>query len=241
MRKLNFAYNYLVYLIQSKTKYDIHSPFVFNLLTQVIQTKETSQELRFIESLKESHNWFSKRKILNNYSSKSRKYKYLLFRLVKHFESKNILELETSAGINTSYLAMANPKSTIYSIEKSTINSEKAKNNFMSLGLNNINLIIGDFDNKAESIFQEIKQIDLLHLNSNPKEKQTLNYFEKCLPHIHNDSIFVIDGIYSTKEMKKVWAEIKKNSKVKVSIDLYFIGVLFFKKELTKENFMIRF
>ena len=66
-------------------------------------------------------------------------------------------------------------------------------------------------------------------------------YFEKCLQHIHPDTVFIFDDIHWSAGMEEAWSLIRRHPKVKVCIDLYLMGIVFFKEELSKENFTLRF
>ena len=41
--------------------------------------------------------------------------------------------------------------------------------------------------------------------------------------------------------MEEAWNEIKNHEKVRVSIDLFKMGLIFFKKELSYEQYVIKF
>jgi hypothetical protein len=41
--------------------------------------------------------------------------------------------------------------------------------------------------------------------------------------------------------MENAWEQIKKHPKTTVTIDLFFVGIVFIKSELSKEHFTIRF
>ena len=40
--------------------------------------------------------------------------------------------------------------------------------------------------------------------------------------------------------MKQAWSEIKKHPKVRVTVDIFHCGIVFFKKGQAKEHFKIR-
>ena len=71
--------------------------------------------------------------------------------------------------------------------------------------------------------------------------KNTLEYFNLCLKKIHNETVFVFDDIHWSEEMEEAWNEIKNHSKVRVSVDLFRMGLIFFRKELSYENYVIKF
>jgi hypothetical protein len=51
----------------------------------------------------------------------------------------------------------------------------------------------------------------------------------------------VFDDIRWSDEMTLAWEKIKNHPKVNVTIDLYSMGVVFFRKEQEKEHFVLRF
>ena len=85
---------------------------------------------------------------------------------------------------------------------------------------------------------QEIGRLDYLFVDGNHRKEPTLRYFEECLKRAHEKSVFVFDDIHWSKEMELAWEEIKKHPQVTLSLDLFFFGVVFFRKEQqTKRTF----
>ncbi|MEZ7875852.1 MAG: hypothetical protein QMB86_02525, partial [Polaribacter sp.] len=72
------------------------------------------------------------------------------------------------------------------------------------------------------------------------KNQITLKTFNTCLKTINNNSFFIFNDIYGNSETIKNWSSIKNHPKVKVSLDLFYFGVIFFRKEQAKEHFKIR-
>ena len=83
-------------------------------------------------------------------------------------------------------------------------------------------------------------QYSLLFIDGNHKKKATLEYFQKLLPYVHNDSVMIFDDIHWSKEMEEAWEEIKAHPEVKVTIDTFQWGLVFFRREQVKEHFVIR-
>jgi len=260
VKKVVFIFKYLKYLLSAKTKHGIHSPFVFELYNEVINKKgnyyayEKIEQLRrkLLVSLKEIEvtdlgtGRSGKRTIseIAERSLKSKKYGQLLFRLVNHFKPASILELGTSLGISTSYLASANQNAKVITIEGCPNIANEAKNNFEALELKNIKTVVGNFDSVLTSNLQHLTSKDKLNFvffDGNHKKVPTLIYFSQCLAYAHNDSLFVFDDIHWSDEMEEAWEEIKSYPQVSVTIDLFFIGLVFFRKEQAKENFIVRF
>lgn len=261
MSKIKIAYRYVDYLLRAKSKHDIHSPFVFNLLTNFIQNNESYYLYKPIEKLRnELLNdpteiqvndlgagsivlKSNKRRIsdIARHSLKPAKYSQLLFRLVNHFKPKTILELGTSLGITTLYMAMADSKSKVITIEGSESVARRAKQNFEKLNVKNIQSVIGNFDDVLQTQLSELKQVDFVFVDGNHRKEPTLRYFEQCLPYALNNSVFIFDDIHWSAEMEEAWEEIKKHHCVPLTIDLFFIGIVFFRKEQVKEHFVLRF
>ena len=258
MNALRFAIKYLKYWFSAKTAHGIHSPFVFQLYNEVINTKGNYYSFDKIEQLRKKL-LLSQKEIdvtdlgtgksgkrtvseITKRSLRSAKYGQLLFRLAYYFKPNTILELGTSLGITTSYLAFANPSSKVITIEGCPNISSEAKNCFQSLGLNNIETVVGNFDSVLGSRLKtQDSRLDFVFFDGNHKKNPTLNYFNQCLSHSTNDSVFIFDDIYWSDEMEDVWEEIKSHPKVTVTIDLFFLGIVFFRKEQAKENFILRF
>ena len=258
MEKIFAAINYLKYRLRANNAHGVHSPFVYDLLNNIILDNTPFYVFDIIESIR-SKNLLNnsqiniedfgtgkkQRKVLVSDIAKkvvkSKKYAQLLFRLVNRFSSENILEIGTSLGITTLYLAMPNTKNKIITLEGSPEIATIAKNNFELIQRKNIDLICGEFDESLPKALNKFKKLDLVYFDGNHKRNPTLSYFEKCLNLSTEDSIFIFDDIYWSREMESAWKEIKVHPKVTLSIDLFHFGITFFKKELVKQNFTLRF
>lgn len=256
---MSHVLEFIKYLLVAKTKHVVHSPFVFKLLTEVIQDKTNYSEYIEVEKLRE--NLLQDSTIINvtdlgagsqslrtnkrtvrdiaKKSAKPKKYAQLLFRLVKYFQSKNILELGTSLGISTLYLSKADNESIVTTIEGCSEIANKAKENFAKMNAKNIKQIVGNFDEVLSSNLNS--KLDFVFIDGNHRKQPTLNYFEMILKHSQSKTVFVFDDIHWSKEMQEAWQEIKKHPQVTVTIDLFFIGIVFIHPEQAKEHFVIRF
>ncbi len=261
MNIILFIIKYLKYRVKAQTKFDIHSPFVYKLTTEVINNKYKNTDFKSIEVLRKellknknmlsfvemgagNFNKLTNTKSIANItknSAKPKKYAQLLFRLVQYFNTINILELGTSLGISTSYMAKANQNANIISIEGNESVSTQAAINFKKLNINNIRLITGNFDVQLPILLEENRYFDLIFFDGNHRKEPTLNYFMKCLKYKTEESVFIFDDIHWSKEMEEAWEIIKQSSEVTVSIDLFFLGLVFFRKASTKEHFSILF
>ena len=175
-------------------------------------------------------------------ASKPKKFGQLLFRIVKYYQPSTILELGTSLGITTSYLSLARPDARLTTMEGSKEIARIAKQNFKILELKNVELIEGNFDDTLLSVVRGLSTVDLAFIDGNHRQEPTERYFQGLLAKSNNDSILVFDDIHWSSEMEAAWETIKNNAAVTCSIDLFFIGIILFRKEFKeKQHFVIRF
>lgn len=262
MNSIGFLPRYLKYYLTAQNEHDIHSPFVFDLITRVIQNEndyyayeelfELRQEL--LEDKREITitdlgagsrvNRSRKRKVrdIAAHSSKPEKYGQLLFRLVNHFQPGTMLELGTSLGISTAYQASARKNARMITIEGCPQTAEIARQTLDRMKLGNVELVTGNFDDVLDDVLKKLGNIDHAYFDGNHRKEPTLRYFEQSLPFAHNDSLFIFDDIHWSGEMEEAWEAIKTHPQVTITIDLLFMGLVFFRKEKKeKEHFVIRF
>lgn len=261
MGSLSFAVDYAGYYLSAQNKHDIHSPFVFNLITKVINKECRSHLFDDIEGLRErlknNSNTINftdygaggavrKDKILrisdiSKNAAKQPRYSRLLYRLVEYFQPKSILELGTSLGLSSLYMAKANVSAQVTTLEGSDDVADVAIQNFEQLKATNIKLVKGSFENTLQKVVDENKQLDLVFFDGNHQKQSTLNYFETCLAKKHNNSVFIFDDINWSPGMKEAWAIIKNHPEVFITVDLFMMGLVFFNPDFTKQHFRIRF
>lgn len=249
---------YIKFLFKSTNQHGVHSPFVYNLVTKCFYDKTNYEAYKNLsEYRKQLLNNHSKievsdlgagsNKLKTNTRSISKIAKHagtkrfrakLLYRLVHYFNSKNILELGTSLGIATYAMYLGNENATITTIEGCTNLSTFTKNNLQEYTSKTIHFINSDFENALHKLTNH--SFDIIFFDGNHNKDATLTYFNTLLPTIHNDSVFIFDDIYWSKDMTKAWEEIKQHPKVSVTINTFFWGLVFFRTEQNNEHFTIR-
>ena len=178
--------------------------------------------------------------IARNYV-KPAKYGQLLFRLVNEFHPENILEIGTSLGITTMYLASARSKSRVITMEGCENTSAVAAANFKAAGIKNIEQVTGEFSKTLPSVLKNIPRLDFVYFDGNHRKDPTLFYFKKCLENRHENSVFVFDDIHWSNEMQEAWKIICDDPSVSLSIDLFSIGIVFFRSGFQKQNFVLKY
>jgi predicted O-methyltransferase YrrM len=117
-----------------------------------------------------------------------------------------------------------------------------AAENFASLQLHNIHQQTGNFDDLLPSVIHHLSSIDLAYIDGNHRYEPTLRYFTQLLPALHNNSILVFDDIHWSADMEKAWRQIQQHPAVQCTVDIFFLGFVFFRKEFkVKQHFTVRF
>lgn len=235
----------------------VHSPFVFSLIEDVLNEKHPFYAFKSIESART--NLLSDHSVIyvNDHGTgssrdrkiseiarqclKSKREVQMLFRLACQMQPNNILELGTSLGITTLYLSSARPSANIYTIEGCPNIANIANQVFRNEKANNITSIVGNIDTELPKVLSKIERLDMVFFDANHTKEATLNYFYKCLEKANDNTIFIFDDIYWSEGMTEAWKEIYENPAVTYSIDLFHLGIIFFKKEWKKSHFKIKF
>lgn len=240
-----------------------HSPFLFHFITKILNDTTAYPEYSKVENLR--HALLADRREIDitdhgagsgynkkvqqravaglaRHAAKPKKYGQLLFRMIRAWKPKTILEFGTSLGITTSYLASGNPAAKLITMEGSPSIAKLAKENLNKLNSRDLTVLEGTFDDLLPGVLQENRSFDFVFVDGNHRYDATVRYFQDLLPAMHNDSVIVFDDIHWSKGMEKAWKEIKSHESVRCSIDLFFIGAVFFRKEfMEKQHFTVRF
>ncbi len=164
----------------------------------------------------------------------------LLFRLVNHLKPKHILELGTSLGVTTSYIAKAAPESTLYTLEGSDQIAQEAQKTFEKLHLTNIQQVVGNIDDTLAPTIAALPTIDFAFLDANHTEEATCRYFDAIANHINPQSVVVLDDIHYSRGMERAWKRIQHDSRVTCTMDIYHMGIVFFDKQYLPKHYRLR-
>lgn len=243
--------SYLKYYLKSTTVNKVASPFVSELLETTLEDDRTYYQFGEIEAVR--------KRLLRNHrvievtdygagsrtsATKKRKvsdiaktalspkfYAQFLFRLVNHLQPKTILELGTSFGISALHLYLPNRKAKMVTLEGCPQIATIAQNNFKQMDATGIELLNAPFDEALPTALEKLGKIDLLFIDGNHKREPTLFYFKTALDYAHGKSCFVFHDIHWTQGMESAWYDIQNHPKVKITIDLFFMGLVFFESD----------
>jgi predicted O-methyltransferase YrrM len=261
MDRFEYISGYFKYLLNKKGKHGIHSPFVFDFITKVLEDRKDYPEYKRLD--KTRHNLLSDTNIietvdfgsgaknkefitfrssvkhLTKLRSQSIREMRLLMRIVKYFKPATILEFGTSTGLGTISLALGNPQAKVITMEGCASIASVAESQFRRNDIDNIEVIIGNFNNVLTDVLEKMTMLDLVFFDGNHRKIPTLDYFNHCLAKAGEKSVFIFDDIHWSAEMEEAWIEIQQNKSVTLTLDLFHLGIVFFHKGIEKQHFVL--
>ncbi len=243
-------YHYIRYRFEAKTLHGLHSPFVFKLIETVVEDKNCTFEafeklnkvrqqllkdetLLTIEDLGAGSQVLKSNqrrvKAIAKHGITKKNYSEFYFKLINYFNHQTIIELGTSLGLNTLYLAKSSNKPSVYSIEGSKALHQFANQLVQKNKMENVTLLHGNFDEQFPALLTQLQKLDFLLIDGNHTYEATMRYFHQVLPFINENTVIIFDDIYWSEGMLKAWEEIKQHIKISVSLDFYYCGIIFFK------------
>ena len=255
------ASSFLKYKLNAVNEHSVHSPFLFKLLMDAFYKPQKPAEL------KELDNWYktltksqiefqfedfgagshinsSRTRKVGEFTKavgKPKKYRHLMYHLSKQLAPDSILELGTATGVSGAYMAKGNTSAKLISLEGSSSLAELSKKEWGNLNITNGEIIAGEFNQNLDFAINQLKPIDLAYIDGNHQEKPTLEYFEKVLDFGSENLTVIFDDIYWSEGMTKAWEKIKAHPRVRQSVDIFQMGMVFTNPDLSKQDFIIRY
>jgi predicted O-methyltransferase YrrM len=255
---------YLRYLWQASSGrgHGVHSPFVYDFVEQVLNARHQPAAFARIEAHR--RHLLASRDILEvedfgagsafgqlqrrsvgsiaRHAAKAAKFGRLLYRIAEHYRCGQVLELGTSLGISTAYMASAPGVARVLTLEGAPAVARAAGEGFSTLGLQQVEQILGNFDDTLGEALLRMPAPDLVFVDGNHRKEPTLRYFRECLAAAHEDTILLFDDIHWSAGMESAWAEIKADPEVRCTIDLFFVGIVLLRKAFhEQQHFVIRY
>lgn len=253
--------SYFGHLIKARNRHGVHSPFVFDLVEKVLRPQPALPEHEAIELLRSdllrsdqvirvndlgagSHRLdLPVRRVADiaRTAIKGPRQAQMLFRLARYFDARTVLELGTSLGITTLYLARGAENGVVHTIEGCPQTYRIAQHHFEQLRQDNINPVLGSFQRRLPELLNRVAQLDLVFIDGHHAMQPTLDHFESCLTRAHADTVFVLDDIHWSQGMEAAWTSVKAHPRVNVTIDLYNMGLVFLRPRQAREHFTLRY
>jgi predicted O-methyltransferase YrrM len=255
---------YLLYLIFSgyRKGHGIHSPFIYDIVSRVFRNKTDEAVVSKIESIRKEL-FRDKRMILVNdlgagsvtvrqkersrrvsdiarHSPVPGRYGVFLSNLAREFGSSGIIELGTSLGISSMYMALSGTDGIVNTIEGCPETARIAEESFRKAGIRNIALHCGSFDDCLPAVLGSSSAPGMVFIDGNHRKEPVMKYFEMIAQKSSGNTVVVIDDIYHSPEMKDAWQSIKSHKKVSVTIDVFRMGIVFFREGINSNHFIVR-
>lgn len=261
MNRFSQVTEYIKYYFTSVNRHSVHSPFIYALVDKVIDKRKNEQVFDAIEKqrkrLKNDQQLIdvidfgagamgeksTKRSVssIAATSAKPARYASLLYRITRHYKPKVMVELGTSFGISAMYQAAGNPDGKLYTLEGNPSSAEIAASAIAQTGFTNIQMVRGKFQKTLPELLDELPSIDYAFIDGHHQKLPTLEYFNLLLRKSHKETVFIFDDINWSADMKEAWKEIRNHPSVRVTVDLFMMGIVFINPELSKQDYCIRY
>lgn len=211
-----------IYKIKHHRGHGIHSPFVFDLITKVIEEKTPYYAYDDINHYLNQ---------INGFKFKITKTHLLLFKLVNWFSAKNILVIGSGNGVGTLFLTASSSQISCISVEVCSDNFDLASQ------------VYDGWRNKIllnDHLPEEVPMQDCIYVNLNNHILSELDA-ARLFSMVNEKSFIVVDGIRSNSSNRKMWRKQVLNKKTVISLDLYDLGILFFNQKYFKRNYKLSF
>lgn len=244
--------------VRYRRGFGVHSPFVFNLITKVIEEKCPYYSFYDIELVRKQllfreqritypdrqQKGVLKQRTLGEIVAREGirpKHGALLFRLTNYFKAKSILQLGPVTGLSTLYLTSYAKGLRCIALENVPAFVPIARQTFEKAASNPIDLRVGGYMDLLPAALRDSGKLDFIYFNTLYEQQQNAALFELCLKYVHEDTVFVFEGIKSSRQMRAFWQEVCACPDVTVTIDLYSLGLAFFNKKLHKRDYIVYF
>ena len=235
---------FLDYLLFSRHRngHGIHSPFIFDLISRVFRNKTANDIVLKIEEIRKR--CLSSERIIRVTdlgAGSSKKYGVLLSALAAEFGKPTVIELGTSLGISTMYIASGCPDSVVYTIEACPETSAIARENFNAEGFKNICFMNESFDEAIPELKKQSVSPGLVFIDGDHRREPVLRYFDQIVEISNSSTVIVLDDIHQSREMEDAWNKVKLHKSVSATVDLYRIGLIFFRRGMSRSDYVIRY
>lgn len=251
---------YIKFIFSTTKQKRIFSSFVSDLVTQCFDNKKQYSFYNILNDYRKRLYQNHQTIIVTDFGSGSRVFKsnkrkiaaiaknagltkkraQLLARITRHLKPVTSLEIGTSLGLGTSAIHLGHPLGKITTLEGCPETHNIAQHYFSIYNFSHISCITGEFNEYLNTLDPSSK-FDLIYFDGNHQKEATLNYFNTLIKHSHNNSVFIFDDIHWSKDMEDAWEKIKKDPRVKITIDTFYWGIIFFRNENKhQEHFKIR-
>lgn len=141
----------------------------------------------------------------------------LLFRLVNHFRPSTLVEVGAGNGDAMRYMRAA--RATMASVSLRGVDKDKMLK-------------------RLKSDLSGFKTVDFVHIGHTPYYKEA---FEAIFPYLGPHSCVLVGDLYASEEREEWWKQLTEDERIRISFDLYDVGILLFEEKRFKQNYIVNF
>jgi predicted O-methyltransferase YrrM len=257
MSRLFQIKSYINHWLDAVDEHSVHSPYFFDFYNKVIKKYDADDhqfmeyealrrkllanpsEITMVDLGARSPHFNQNTRTLSQIAATSlspETYCRLYHRIVNYVGATQIVELGTSMGITTLYLAKKdNVQVTTFEGNPSLVNV--ALTHFEYFDKKNIDLVEGNIDTRLSEFLLTPRKIDFVLMDANHRYEPTIRYFTLLSRRMADKGVIVLDDIYYSEEMNRAWLELCKHQLVYGSVDLFRCGLLFFDPALNRQHY----
>jgi hypothetical protein len=226
--------------------YGVHSPFAFDLITNVIEERCMYYCYEILDNLclqlqqdsyriKCGDKELTVKQAMRKFCFSTGGYK-LLFRLANRFHPGKILIVGSGLGLTPLYVAAYSKNVDCIVFEQEPSIAIIARNMIGKYARSSISV----YDNVyGGSDLPELGNFDFIVWGENKPFAAgfSLEVFEDMLRHVTDKSVMVISGINESRTDKRIWKKLCAHPRVSVTFDLYSFGIVFFTHKLNRKRY----
>ena len=244
MNKLWRISQFLKYYFKAKTLYNVHSPFLFELLKKITDVDKTYYVFDYIERIRTKHLYNHNELNINDKgagsssnnpkrtissichlsTSNERKCR-LIYNIADYFRPEITVELGTNLGIATAYLQVAVRNKKVHTVEADDQLNAIAKKTFSTLKLPIVDhlMTFETFYFKHQKLMQSAQMV---YIDGNHTYDGTIDAYNQATQGDTGFKVLIFDDIHWSKGMKRAWNEINQSISSGYCINLFIMGIV---------------
>ncbi|PIB35467.1 hypothetical protein BFP72_08710 [Reichenbachiella sp. 5M10] len=251
---------FFIYWLTKMDEHSLQPPFVFSLYCTVLKPAskmddthpalclwvELTKDTNLVDSTAGAGTSLGASQTIGQiakYGTTPMRYSWMIKRMLEHIEAKSVLELGTSLGLNVSVLAEAQTVQSVVTVERNVMLAQKAQTHFSLLGVDTkVRLLEQDIDDVLPNMLDCGESFDLIYLDANHTYEATMRYWGMLRGLVNPQlGVVIFDDINWSSGMRRAWEEISGAFGQGIVIENFQMGILVFKRELSKKSYVLDF
>lgn len=209
----------LKYLLRAhyRNGHHVHSPYTYRVCRNILFERWEFYSFEALERFRRKR----------GYDGRMAKYEQILQRLCADSGARSVVEVGLGDGISTMYLASNRRSERVCVLERDNRRIEAARRDWELLGYGNIYVTEDEWP----------ERVDFMYCNEAENMREA---FEECRGRATENCIMVFRGIHDDEAKEAEWREIAGNEDVRISMDLFEVGVVWLNEIYQKQHYTIK-